>query len=131
MSDAGASRPPRRARTATESLLSIVLVLEAIVIFFVTLTVFGLGQLPPAVAFGGGAALVVILLLATRLLRYSWGVWVGWVLQGVLAALGFIQPAVFIVAALFIAMWIYCVVQGRRIDTRNAQSSDNQERGTP
>jgi hypothetical protein len=116
---ARASRP-RRQRSLTESLLSIVLGLEAVLVFFIALTVYGLHALPPLEAFVGGAILVAILALATRIVRYSWGVWVGWVLQAVLLATGILLPALYIAAALFIAMWIFCFVRARTIDRANA-----------
>jgi hypothetical protein len=111
---------PRRQRTLTESLLSIVLGLEAVLVFFIALTVFGLHALPPAVAFGGGAALAIVLALATRIVRWNWGVWVGWVLQLALLATGLLLPALYIVAAVFIGMWVYCFVRARKIDRDNA-----------
>jgi hypothetical protein len=110
------SRRPRRKRGLTESLLTIVLALEAVLVFFVTLTVFGLHALPATEAFGGGAALVVLLALATRILRYPWGVWFGWVLQVVLLATGILLPVLYFVAGLFVAMWIFCFVRARQID---------------
>ena len=113
---------PRRARSLTESLLSIVLGLEAVLVFFVALTVFGLHALPPIEAFGGGAALVILLALATRLVRYPWGIWVGWVLQLVLLATGILLPALYIAAALFVAMWIFCFVRARQIEHINLSS---------
>ena len=116
---ARASRP-RRQRSLTESILSIVLGLEAVLVFFIALTVYGLHALPPLEAFVGGAILVAILALATRIVRYSWGVWVGWVLQAVLLATGILLPALYIAAALFIAMWIFCFVRARTIDRANA-----------
>jgi Protein of unknown function (DUF4233) len=109
----------RRQRSLTESLLSIVLTLEAVLVFFIALTVYGLHALSPALAFGGGASLAVILLLATRAMRYSWGVWIGWVLQLVLIATGLLLPALYIAAFFFIAMWIYCFVRGRQVDRLN------------
>jgi hypothetical protein len=114
---------PRRQRTLTESLLSIVLGLEAVLVFFIALTVFGLHALPPAVAFGGGAALAIVLALATRIVRWNWGVWVGWVLQLALLATGLLLPALYIVAAVFIGMWVYCFVRARKIDRDNASRS--------
>lgn len=117
-------------RSLEASLLSIVLVLEAFVVFFMTLTVFGLGLLNAAVAFGGGAALLVLLLVASRSIRRRWGVLIGWAMQGALLATGIIVPAMFIVAPIFIALWIFCFVQGRRIDRRKAQgaSGDTSEK---
>lgn len=115
-----ATPKPRRRRSATESLLMIVLVLEACVMFFVTMTVFGLKVLPPALAFGGGFALLLAFAVTAGLVRYRWGVWLGWALQAVLVAAGFLLPAMFIVAAIFVALWVYCAVKGRQLDARNA-----------
>jgi hypothetical protein len=122
---------PRRQRSLTESLLSIVLGLEAVLVFFVALTVFGLHALPPLEAFGGGAALVVLLAVATRVVRYPWGVWVGWVLQVVLLATGILLPALYIAAALFVAIWIFCFVRARQIENTNRSSSAVPADGPP
>ncbi|MCU1406383.1 MAG: hypothetical protein JWQ43_2686 [Glaciihabitans sp.] len=107
---------PRRARSVTEMLLSIVLVLEAVLVFFVTLTVYGLDVLTPALAFGGGAALLVVQMITTQLLRFHWGMWIGWGLQVALLATGLLLPAMYIVAAVFVAMWVYCYIRGQQID---------------
>jgi hypothetical protein len=100
----------------SESLLSIVLGLEAVLMFFVMLTAFGVKALPPAIAFGGGVALIVALLFAGRLLRYSWGVWVGWLLQAALIALGIVLPVMYFIGIGFTGIWVYCFVKGRQID---------------
>lgn len=110
----------RRARSATESLLSITLLLEAILVFFVIMVSFGLRVLPAGVVFGGGAALIVILLVVGRLVRYPYGVWIGWALQAALLALGLLLPLMYFIGAVFLAIWIYCFVVGRRLDRRNA-----------
>jgi hypothetical protein len=109
-------RRPRRQRSLTESLLSIVLGLEAILVFFIALTVFGLHALPPVEAFGGGAVLALLLALGTRLVRYPWGVWVGWVFQAVLVATGILLPALYIAAAFFLALWIFCFIRARQLE---------------
>lgn len=113
----------RRDRSLTESLLTIVLTMEAVLVFFIALTVYGLHALSPAAAFGGGAALIVLLLAATRVMRYPWGPWLGWVLQAVLLATGFVLPILFVPAALFIALWIFCFVRGHQVDRANGRRS--------
>jgi len=113
--DPSAGRP-RRVRSTTETLLSIVLILEAMLMFFVTLTAFGLKALPPVTAFVGGGVLILALVVAAGLLRFSWGVWLGWALQVVLVATGFLLPVMFFIAAGFVALWVYCFVKGRQID---------------
>jgi hypothetical protein len=97
-----------------------VLLLEAVLVFFIALTAFGLRVLPAAAAFGGGAALLVALLVVGRLVRYSWGVWLGWLAQAVLLATGFLLPLMWFIGAVFAALWIFCAITGRRLDRRNA-----------
>lgn len=121
MSGSNSSRPPRRARSATESLLSIVLALEAILVFFVMLTAFGLKALPPAAAFGGGVALIVVLVLTGRLVRYRWGVWLGWLLQALLVATGILLPIMYFIGLGFAAIWIFCFVKGGQLDRARTQ----------
>ncbi len=110
------SRKPRRERSVTESLTSIALGLEAILVVFVMLTAFGLKALPPVAAFAGGVGLIVALLIVAGLLRYSWGVWLGWVLQVALIATGIFLPVMFVVGAAFAAIWTFCFVKGRQLD---------------
>lgn len=110
----------RRERSATESLLSIALLLEAVLIFFVVMVAFGLKLLPVAVVFGGGAVLVVLLLVAGRLAGRAGGVWLGWTLQIALIALGILLSLMYFIGAIFAAIFIYCFVTGRRLDRRKA-----------
>lgn len=111
-------RVPRR-RSATESLLSIVLVLEALLVFFLTLVVFALDALPPAAAFAGGGALFAVLILLGRAMRYEWAVWAGWLMQVVIILTGLLEPLMFGIGAVFVALWTYCFITGRRLDKRN------------
>ena len=120
-------RRPRRTRSVTESLLSIVLLLEAFVLFFAGLTAFGLRVLEPAlpawVALPAAAAFIVVLLLTIVVLRYRWGVAIGWVLQGGLIALGILVPMMYVVGVAFALFFTYCFTRGRRIDAARTASS--------
>ena len=106
----------RRVRSVSESLLSIVLALEAILVFFVALTVFGLKVLDAPTVLAGAAALIITMLVGGRAVRYSWGVWIGWVLQLALVATGFVFPLMFAVGLGFGGLWIFCFIRGRQID---------------
>lgn len=121
MSDRRAPRL-RRERSASESLLSIALGTEAALLFFVGLAAYGLRALPAPVALGGGLAGIVILVIAARLVRSPAGVWFGWVLQVALLLTGLILPVMWGIGALFVGIWIYCFVQGRRLDRRRAEA---------
>lgn len=125
-SGAPAPRAPRqrvrRERSASESLLSITLALEAFLVFFAALTAFALQSLQPAVALGGGAAGIVLLAICARLVRYPVGVWLGWVLQGGLVAIGLLLPLMYLIGAGFLALWTYCFVKGRALDGAKKES---------
>ena len=120
--DGGAPAPgrPRRRRGAAESLLSIVLVLEAMSMFFVMLVVNGRDLLPTGVAFGGGLAAIVVMLLVSRVLRHRWGIVLGWIVQAGLIACGLLDPVMYVVAGVFVALWTYCLVKGTQLDRLNA-----------
>lgn len=109
----------RRERSLVETLLSITLGLEAVMIFFAALVVFGLARLDPnwlALVYGG--AFMLVLVLAAAVQRWAWGVWAGAVLQLAIIATGLLEPMMFLAGALFTALWVYCFVRGRQIDAQ-------------
>lgn len=110
----------RRVRSASESLLSIALLLEAVLVFFVVMVAYGLKVLPPGAVFGGGALLVALLLVAGRLAGRPMGVSLGWVLQAALIAIGILLPLMYFIGAIFAVIWIYCFITGRRLDRQKA-----------
>lgn len=120
MSTAPREPRARRTRSVSESLLSIVLGLESFLVFFVMLTAFGLRALAPVPAFVGGGVLILVLVLVAGMLRHRWGLWLGWALQVVLIATGFLVTPMFVIGAGFAALWVFCFVRGRQIDRDKA-----------
>ncbi|QIG40557.1 DUF4233 domain-containing protein [Microbacterium sp. 4R-513] len=122
---ADAPRPARRARGAAESLGSIVLVFESVVVFLGGLAVFGLQALPAGIpAWWGivaGTVLAILMLLTAGLLRHRWAIVVGWVLQAILLLGALLLPALAIVALIFGGMWAYATIKGASLDRRNAR----------
>lgn len=113
----------RRRQSVRESLASIVLGFELIVVFLASLVAFGLKVLPAPVALGGGAVLCLAVVATLAALRYRWGIIAGWVLQGVIVATGILVPIMFIIGALFAGMWVYSMVAGGRIDREKAAAA--------
>ncbi len=116
---------PRRARGAAESLGSIVLAFESIIVFLAGLVVFGLDALPASVpawwGVVGGAVMAVLMIAASGMLRHRWALITGWVLQALLLAAGLLVPAIAFVALVFGAMWGYATIKGAQLDRRNAR----------
>lgn len=107
---------PRRQRTVQELLGSIVLTFEAIVVGLAALVVNGLQAASPAVALGGGAAVCVALFATAASLRFTWAPAVGWILQAIVILSGIYVTMMFVIGALFAAIWTYAMFNGVRID---------------
>jgi hypothetical protein len=119
----------KKRRSVRTMFASTVLTLEAFVVLFATLVVFGLykDRIPQQAALIGGISLAVVCILACALLRKPLGYWIGWAIQVVIILLGIIEPAMFVVGALFAAAWWYAVTKGRQIDVENARRDREQE----
>lgn len=115
----------RRPRGAAESLATIVLGFESIVVFLGGLVVYGLKALPDSIApwwgIVAGAVVAALMILTTRLVRYRWGIVIGWVLQIIVLLGAFLVPALAIVALIFGAMYGYATIKGAALDRRNAR----------
>ncbi len=131
MSDRAAR--PRRQRGARDSLASIVLAFESIIAFLGGLTVYGLRALPETVepwwGIVGGAVVGAAMIIVSGLVRHTWGIVLGWVLQALVALGGFFVPALFLVAAVFGGMYAYATIKGASLDRRNAQLNPDNPNG--
>lgn len=116
---------PRPARSIRQTLASIVLTFELVVVFLAALVIWGLDAapfgLPAWSALIAGGVLLVGMIAAIGLLRTEAGFILGWVLQVLILLAGFLNPALFIVGALFGGMWWYCMVVGARIDRQRKE----------
>ena len=130
--DSGAAPEPAPAapRSLRQSLAMIVLGFEVIVVFLAALVIWGLsrgaeeaGGLPSWLALAGGGVIIVGLIATIGLLRFRWAYVLGWVLQVLILASGFLNPAMFVVGVLFGGMWWYCMVVGSRIDRQRAAAA--------
>lgn len=110
-----------RNRSTKSTLGSLVMVFQSVVVFFATLVGFGLQVHPdPAVIWGVGLGLSVVLMLFPAVLGKPGTFAVGWVLQGTVIALGLWVPLMYILGAVFLAMWAWGMIAGGTIDKARA-----------
>ena len=118
---AGAADPRVQAKTQ-RALASITLGFELIVVVLIGLAIFGLGLLEPrelGIWIAGGLAATCLLGLA--LMRFGRvGIVIGWIVHVLMFATAIIIPTALIVAILFTALWIYCMIKGAQIDRGRA-----------
>jgi hypothetical protein len=94
----------RRADKATKGALAGVLGLEALVVLLIPRAIAfttGLGPVRTGICIG----VAVVMVVAAGLVRRPWGIAVGSALQVVFLATGFLIATMFLVGALFIAVW--------------------------
>lgn len=112
-----------RRRGAVESLGSIILAFESIIVFLAGLTIYGLDALPAEIApWWGivvGTVFAVALIALSRFLRFRTGVIFGWLAQVILALGGFLVPGIFFVALVFGALWWFAMAKGASLDRKN------------
>ena len=116
----------RRERGVTETLLSVVLALEAVILIFAGLTLIGFGSYPLWMILGGTGVAIAVFLLVSQLQRWSWGVVLGGVLQVALVATGFLHGFMFVIGAVFAGLWVWCLVRARRIETSRRNAAEGE-----
>lgn len=68
-----------------------------------------------------GSGLALLCFLAAGMLRRPWGVTLGWAIQALTFATALVVPAMLAVGPIFLALWVTCLVQGRRVDVAQAE----------
>lgn len=127
-----ARRPARPPRTLVQKLASVVLGFEAVVVFLVGLTIFGLRSLPAGVeqwwGIVGGAVLAVVCLALAGMITRPWAIGAGWAIQAVVALSAILVPAVLLVVLIFGGLWAYATIGGARLDAQRptAPSTETQ-----
>jgi hypothetical protein len=119
---------PKKRRSTKVMFASTVLLLEAFVVLFATLAVFGLrrGEFAPVLTFSVGITLSLVFVFTCAVLSKPWGVALGWILQLVLILSGIVEPMMYLVGALFAVAWWYGIRTGIRIDREAGQREREQ-----
>jgi hypothetical protein len=105
-----------------QKLAPIVLGFEAIVVFLVGLTLFGLKALPAGIeqwwAIVGGAVLALACIVIAGMITRPGAIAAGWIVQIIVALAAIPVPAVLLVVLIFGGMWAYATIVGARMDAR-------------
>ena len=107
------------------------LVLQAVVLFLTGVVSVGMTDLGAGGALGLGFGLAVLCVLAAGLLRNPVGYALGWLVQVVSIALGFVVPLMFFLGVVFAALWTGAYLLGGRIDRERAERALLEEGATP
>jgi hypothetical protein len=104
--------------------LMTVLIFEMIVFGLAIPVMIFISGVSAGAAAGFGGATAALALGAAGFLRSRVGYILGWLTQLAGLALGFLTPTMFIVGALFAAVWVLTFVLGKRLDSRMETSPE-------
>ncbi|MGL5811191.1 MAG: DUF4233 domain-containing protein [Nocardioides sp.] len=108
-------RSPRRGMCAA------VLCLEAVVIALATPVMIVLTEVATGAALGLGLGLAAACLVLAGALRSEPAYLAGWLIQAAVIALGFVVPMMFVLGAVFAALWATAFLLGRKIERERAE----------
>ena len=107
-------RSPRRGMAAA------VLSLEAITLGLTTPVMITIADVDTSLALSVGLGLAVVCLLLAGMLRAEWAYLAGYVVQVAAVARGFVLPVIFVLGAIFAALWTAADLLGRKIERERA-----------
>ncbi|HEU4512009.1 MAG TPA: DUF4233 domain-containing protein [Nocardioidaceae bacterium] len=108
-------------RSAQRSLSATMLSLQAVVLGLTTPVLIEVASVPTATALWIGLGLMVACIVAAGMLRHQWAYYVGWAIQVASLALGFVTSVMFILGAVFLALWAGAFFLGAKIDRERAE----------
>ena len=116
-----------RPKSSKRALASIVLSFEAFIVFFATLTAFGLKLGDPAanlpdteIIWAIGLSIAILCILTPAILSKPFGYYVGWAIQAAMLVSGFWLWGMFLIGAITTGMWIWALIAGSTIDRARA-----------
>ena len=97
-----------------------VLGFEAIVLGLSAPVMIAVADVDRALALAGGLGLAVLAVVVAGLLRHDWAYWLGHLVQVGALGLGFVVPVMFVLGAVFAALWVAAIALGRRVEQAKA-----------
>jgi uncharacterized membrane protein YciS (DUF1049 family) len=114
-------------RSVQRSMCAAMLSLQAVVLFLAGLVMTGLTDIGFGAAVGIGLGLAVLSLLAAGMLGRRQGYWLGWTVQVVTLALGFVVPIMFALGLVFGGLWAGAYFLGAKVDREKAERAELEE----
>ena len=108
-------------RSIQRSMCAGMLVLQAVVLFLTGVVTIGMSDIGAVASLSMGLGLAVLCVVAAGMLGRPFGFALGWLVQVVSIALGFVVTAMFFLGVLFAGLWVAAYVLGLRIDRERAE----------
>ena len=108
-------------RSIRRSMCAGMLVLQAVVLFLTGIVTIGMTDLATGASLALGLGLAVLCVVAAGMLGRPGGYALGWAVQVVSIALGFVVTAMFFLGVVFAGLWAASYFMGATIDRERAE----------
>lgn len=108
-------------RSAQRSMCAVMLTLQAVVLGLTTPVLISVADVSVGTALAVGLGLTVACVVVAGMLRRSWAFGAGWAIQAAALALGLVIPMMFLLGAVFAALWAGAYFLGAKIDRERAE----------
>ena len=108
-------------RSAQRSMCAAMLTLQAVVLGLTTPVMISVASVSVGTALWVGLGLTVACILTAGMLRRAWAYYLGWAIQVASLALGFVIPLMFLLGAIFAALWAGAYFLGAKVDRERAE----------
>jgi hypothetical protein len=108
-------------RSMRRSMCAGMLVIQSVVLFLTGVVTIGMTDIGAGASLGLGIGLAVLCVVAAGMLGRPGGYALGWLVQVVSIALGFVVTAMFFLGVVFAALWATSYFLGIRIDQERAE----------
>lgn len=108
-------------RSAQRQLSATMLALQAVVLGLTTPVMISVAGVSVGTALAIGLGLAVACVVVAGMLRRPWAYYLGWLIQVASIVLGVVVPMMFILGAIFLALWAGAYFAGAKIDRERAE----------
>jgi hypothetical protein len=108
-------------RSAQRSMCATMLALQAVVLGLTTPVMISVAAVPVSTALLVGLGLTIACVVVAGMLRRPWAFAVGWGIQVASLALGVVITMMFVLGAIFTALWAGAYFLGAKIDRERAE----------
>lgn len=109
-----------REKSPRRGMCAAIVSMEGLAVALAAPVMISIGGVSAGLALPLGLGFFVACILVAGLLRRPWAYWVGWVLQVVAIAMGFLIPVMFVVGVIFAVLWGMADILGRKIESERA-----------
>lgn len=102
------------------ALASSVLGLEVLVLILVVPVAITVFDVDAAIGITGGLLLIALCIVAIGGLGRGWGYQLGWVVQALAIALGFVVPTMFLLGGIFALLYFFALRLARKVEAEKA-----------